>query len=68
MYEVENPMFSPKVTDDPLLKVIGKCHYRNCDESIYQHTGFEFNGYLYCSTQCLGDELLKEGHAVDLSK
>ncbi|MBD8028185.1 hypothetical protein H9636_16170 [Ureibacillus sp. Re31] len=68
MYEVENPMLSPKVTDDPIAKVIGKCHYRYCDEEICKHEGIEFEGYIYCCATCLGSELLEEGHAVDLSK
>lgn len=68
MNEVDNTMLLPKVTDNLFSKAIGKCHYRRCDEAIYQYDGIEFNGYLYCSTQCLGDELLKEGLAVDLSR
>lgn len=68
MNQVENPMLSPKITDHPTLKAIGKCHYRFCDEDIYQNDGIEFNGYIYCTTGCIGEELLEEGVAVDLSQ
>ncbi len=68
MPDIENPMLSPKRTDDPISKVIGKCHHRYCDDEIYEHDGIEFEGYIYCCTTCLGEELLEEGIAVDLSK
>lgn len=68
MCDIENPMLSPRRTDDLKTKPIVECYYRNCDELIHPNEGIEFNGYIYCSTSCIGDELLKEGHAVDLSK
>lgn len=68
MGEVENPMLSPQLTDDPFAQQIGKCHYRHCEEINYEGQGIEFNGYIYCSTTCIGDDLLAEGVAVDLSK
>lgn len=68
MTEIENPMLSSKVTDPEYLKPIGKCHYRYCDETIYEHDGIEYNNYIYCCTTCIGEELIEEGHAVDLSQ
>lgn len=64
----ENHLLRPKLTDHPTLKVIGKCKYRYCDEHIYEGEGFEYEGFLYCSTGCIGEELLEEGIVVDLAQ
>lgn len=68
MPELENPMLSPNETDDPIVKPIGKCHYKRCDEVVYQNDGYEFGGFIYCSTTCIGDQLFREGEVIDLSQ
>ncbi|KGR74870.1 hypothetical protein CD33_13975 [Ureibacillus sinduriensis BLB-1 = JCM 15800] len=68
MPDIENPMVSPILTDDPFAQQVGKCHYRHCEEVVYEEQGIKFDGYIYCSTSCLGEDLLAEGVAVDLSK
>lgn len=68
MKDVENPMLFLKITDDPILKPIGKCHYRHCDEIIYEGHGFEFDGYIYCSTEHIGEEGIEDGSVIDLSQ
>lgn len=47
--------------------VIGTCNYRHCREEIEEGTGYEFDGYLYCSTSCIGEHLVEEDAAIDLS-
>lgn len=68
MSEIENPILSPRLTDDPFLQEVGKCKYRHCEEVIYEGQGFEYDGYIYCSTGCIGEDLHAEGHVIDLSK
>lgn len=68
MKDVENPMLSPKTTDDLILKPIGKCHYRYCEEKIHRGEGFEFDGYIYCSTSCIGEEGIEDGSVIDLAQ
>jgi len=48
-------------------KKIATCKYIYCDEEIYDKDGFEFGGYLYCSTGCVAEQLLEENDIVDLS-
>ncbi|MDI2588085.1 hypothetical protein OR571_13405 [Psychrobacillus sp. NEAU-3TGS] len=48
-------------------KQVGKCNYKYCDEALFEGEGIEFDGYLYCSTGCIGEHLIEEGAAVDLS-
>ncbi|RHW31112.1 hypothetical protein D1B33_18060 [Lysinibacillus yapensis] len=66
--DCENPILSAKITDHPITKPIGKCHYRHCDEVLYKGEGFEANGYLYHSTECIGEEGIEEGWVIDLSQ
>lgn len=61
-------MLFPKITDAPTLKVVGKCHYRFCDEEIHEGEGFEFDGYIYCSTECIGEEGIEDGSVIDLAQ
>lgn len=47
-------------------KHLGKCH--NCKTDIYNDQVFEFESVLYCTTNCIVEDLLKEQAIVDLSK
>lgn len=61
---IENPMIRPQ--DEP--QVIGHCQNRRCREEIYEKEGYEFDGFLYCSHNCIGEELEEEGRVVKLGK
>lgn len=47
-------------------KHLGKCH--QCKDDIYSDQVVEYENVLYCGTQCIVDELLKEKVIIDLSK
>lgn len=66
---MENPMVTGYGYEEPLLapKKIGGCNYKHCSEELYEGEGYEFDGYLYCSTGCIGEHLVEENAAVDLS-
>jgi hypothetical protein len=67
---IENPILSAthpqEETFEPI--VLGSCTNRKCDEEVFTGEGIEYNGELYCCSYCLGEHLIAEGHAVDLSK
>lgn len=46
---------------------VGCCNYRHCKEDLYEGEGFEWDGYLYCNTEHMGEHLVEENLAVDLS-
>jgi len=45
---------------------LGKCH--KCKTRIYEDEVFEFENVLYCSLQCILDDLLDEKAIINLSK
>lgn len=65
----ENPIVTGVCFEETLRepKLIGTCHYRYCNEELYEGEGFEFGGYLYCSSGCIGEHLIEEGEVIDLS-
>jgi hypothetical protein len=65
---LENGMVSGLGYEETLKTptVIGRCNYRHCSDEIEEGTGYEWDGYLYCSTGCMGDHLIEDA-AVDLS-
>lgn len=67
--EVKNMLENPVIYEEYLKtpKKIGKCNYRHCKEDLYEGEGFEWDGYLYCTTECMGEHLVEENIAVDLS-
>jgi hypothetical protein len=66
---LENGMVSGIGYEEQLIapKAIGTCNYRHCREEIEEGTGFEFDYCLYCSTSCIGEHLVEEDAAIDLS-
>lgn len=66
---IENPILSGchpgEITFEP--KLIGECTYIYCKEEIYEKDGFERNGLLFCSTDCVGSQMQEDGEIVDLS-
>lgn len=66
---LENPMVAGFGYEESLSepKKIGKCNYKYCSEELFEGEGYEFDGYLYCSTGCIGEHLVEENAAVDLS-
>lgn len=65
---IENPVVSGEGFEEQLsMKPIGTCHYKYCDETIYKNDGFEFEGWIYCCTSCVAEQLLEEDAIVDLS-
>lgn len=66
---IENPILSsghPQTdTYEPI--VISDCTNIKCNEEIYSREGIEYNGEFYCSTHCVGEHLVNEGYAIDMS-
>ena len=66
---LENGMVLGFGYEEPLSapRKVGRCNYKYCREDIHEGEGFEWDGYLYCSTEHMGEHLVEENAAVDLS-
>lgn len=66
---LENGMVAGYGYEEPLRepRKVGQCIYKHCREELYEGEGYELHGHLYCSTGCMGEHLIEEGEAVDLS-
>jgi len=66
---IENPILSgnhPQIdTFEPI--VVSDCTNRKCNEEVYTGEGYEYNGQFFCGTHCIGEHLVNEGQAVDMS-
>lgn len=70
MPNIENPIISSRYhPQDELIETIfiSNCTNVKCEEEIYTNDGIEFNGQFYCSCHCIGQHLVNEGQAVDMS-
>lgn len=69
MPNIENPILSGYHPQDKTCApaIIGECVNTKCEEEIYSQEGIEFEGQFYCSCHCLGQYLVDEGQAVDMS-
>ncbi|MBD8026453.1 hypothetical protein H9636_07245 [Ureibacillus sp. Re31] len=47
------------------FKPVAKCHYKQCDEVLYKGEGYVFDGDVYCSTGCIGEQLIEVGEVVE---
>lgn len=66
---LENPMVSGYGFEEKLRapRKVGCCNYRHCKVDLYEGGGFEWDGYLYCTTEHMGEHVVEENLAVDLS-
>lgn len=66
---MENSLISGNCYEEPLRepRKVGCCNYRHCKEDLYEGEGYEWDGYLYCSTEHMGEHIVEENLAVDLS-
>jgi hypothetical protein len=74
-----NPQEEVRIMDNPMVfgygyeeqlrapRKVGCCNYRHCKEDLYEGEGYEWDGYLYCSTEHMGEHIVEENLAVDLS-
>lgn len=67
--DIENPILSGYHPQDKTYApaIIGQCTSEKCEEEIFSQEGIEFNGQFYCSCHCIGQHLVNEGQAVDMS-
>lgn len=67
---IDNPILSNCHAQDDLKDpiIISECTNLKCNEDIYSDEGIEFDGVFFCSTHCLGQHLVSEGQAVDMSQ
>lgn len=62
---VENPILNSTYGEDEIQSPVGKCHYKHCEEAIYKGEGYIFDGEQYCSSSCIGEQLIEEGQAIE---
>ncbi len=66
MPAIENPMVLGRIGERYVApRVTGKCSYRYCDEIVHEGEGYDFDGQVYCSSTCIGEELIEVGAAVE---
>lgn len=69
MSEIENPIISGGHPQNDTYQsiILGYCTNAKCNEDIYSGEGYEYNGQLFCGTHCIGEHLVNEGQAIELS-
>ena len=62
---VENPILFPTEAEEKTYLPVAKCFHKHCDEVLYKGEGYVFDGDQYCSSSCIGEQLIVDGAAIE---